>query len=180
MVRDQERATIPPDGRSMDQQPKWRQDFAIDWPEDHYVSRRDFTKFMVLTSLAFTVGQLWIALRNIVRGRRGKPALKQIATMDQLGVGAALTFTYPEAQDTCILVRTKDNEFVAFSQKCTHLSCAVIPKPEEGRFHCPCHEGYFDLATGEPLAGPPRRSLPRIGLEIQGGAIYATGEMESL
>ena len=26
---------------------------SIDWPEDHYVERRDFVKFLVLTSLAF-------------------------------------------------------------------------------------------------------------------------------
>lgn len=52
-----------PDGRSADEQPAWRDDFPIDWPEDHYVARRDYTKFMVLTSLAFAVGQLWIRSR---------------------------------------------------------------------------------------------------------------------
>src|SRR5579875_3286117 len=30
--------------------PAWRQDFPIDWPQDHYVARRDFTKFLVLTA----------------------------------------------------------------------------------------------------------------------------------
>ena len=52
---DTEHITIPPDGRPMDQQPAWRHDFPIDWPQDHYVERRDFMKFMVLTSLALTI-----------------------------------------------------------------------------------------------------------------------------
>ena len=33
---------------------------------------------------------------------------------------------------------------------------------------CPCHEGYFDLDTGRQIAGPPRRPLPRIMLEVRG------------
>ena len=63
-LRDPEQVTIPPDGRPLEQQPQWRQDFPIDWPQDHYVARRDFTKFMVLTSFAFVVGQCWIVFEN--------------------------------------------------------------------------------------------------------------------
>lgn len=58
--------SVPPDGRPEEEQPRWRRDFPIDWPEDQYVSRRDFTKFMVLTSLAFTVGQFWILFQNFL------------------------------------------------------------------------------------------------------------------
>ncbi len=168
-------AISTPDSRSMEEQPRWRQDFPIDWPQDHYVSRRDFTKFMVLTSLAFAVGQFWIAARNFLRRRKGEAPLLQIATVDQLPVGAAITFAYPGEHDSCVLVRPDDKTLVAFSQKCTHLSCAVVPRPERGCFHCPCHEGFFDLVTGEPIAGPPRRPLPKINLEVKGGVIYATG-----
>jgi Rieske Fe-S protein len=175
MRRDREHLTIPPDGRPLGEQPKWRQDFPIDWPEDHYVSRRDFTKFMVLTSFAFVVGQVWIGVQNFLRRRRGEAEMQRIASLGQLPVGGAFTFDYPEAHDSCVLVRTAENSFVAFSQKCTHLSCAVVPQPEKNRFYCPCHEGAFGLTTGDPIAGPPRRPLPRIHLEIIGEYIYATG-----
>ena len=50
-LRDEEEITIPPDGRPWAQQPAWRTEFPIDWPEDHYVERREFMKFMVLVSL---------------------------------------------------------------------------------------------------------------------------------
>lgn len=172
---EREQITIPPDGRPPDEQPKWRQDFPVDWPQDHYVARRDFTKFMVLTSFAFVAGQFWIVAQNFLRQRRGESPLHQIASLNQLGVGQSLVFAYPEKHDTCVLVRTGENHFVAFSQKCTHLSCAVVPEPEKKRFLCPCHNGSFDLETGKPLAGPPRRPLPRIKLEIINDAIYATG-----
>jgi Rieske Fe-S protein len=172
---DLEQTTIPPDGRPLDEQPEWRRDFPIDWPEDHYVARRDFTKFMVLTSFAFVVGQAWIAAQNILRLRRGEPPMRRIAQLDQLATGQSLVFDYPAEHDSCILVRTGANNFVAFSQKCTHLSCAVVPEPDKQRFFCPCHNGSFDLETGRPVAGPPRRPLPRIKLEIINGAIYASG-----
>lgn len=167
--------SVPPDGKPYHDQPQWRNDFPIDWPQDELVGRRDFTKFLVLTSFAFAVGQVWIAVENIARRRRGQPPIRMIAKLDAIPVGGALTFAYPEPHDDCILVRTAQQRFVAYSQKCTHLSCAVTPRPNENRLYCPCHHGSFDLATGAPTAGPPRRPLPRIKLEIRDGAIYATG-----
>ena len=172
-VRDQ--ITIPPDGRPHEAQPPWRKEFPIDWPQDQYVARRDFAKFMVLTSLAFVVGQVWIGVRNIVRRRQGKPPIRQIATLRDLAVGSSLVFNYPGEHDPCLLVRTGENTLVAYSQSCTHLACAVVPQINQDRIHCPCHEGYFDLASGRPIAGPPRRPLARIRLEVRGDAIYATG-----
>ena len=73
------------------------------------------------------------------------------------------------------LVRPNAETFVAYSQKCTHLSCAVRPRASEGLIVCPCHDGYFDLLSGRPVAGPPRRPLARIRLDVRGDQIYATG-----
>jgi Rieske Fe-S protein len=170
-----EQITIPPDWRSPDEQPAWRKDFPIDWPQDHYVARRDFAKFLVLTSLAFATGQLWIGAQNLWRRSRGRPEIRKVASLANLPVGSAATFAYPGEHDMCILVRPEQDVLVAYSQKCTHLSCAVIPKPEKGIIYCPCHNGIFDLKTGGVLAGPPPRPLPRILLEVRGDDVYATG-----
>lgn len=172
---DREQITIAPDFAPAESQPAWRQDFPIDWPQDLYVERRDFMKFMVLTSAAFTVGQLWIVVQNWYRKRSGQPAIRRIASVDDVAIGSAVSFTYPDEHEACLLVRLTATEFVAFNQKCTHLSCAVIPRPAEGSFFCPCHEGRFDLRTGRPTAGPPQRPLTRIVLDIRGRDIYAVG-----
>lgn len=163
-----------PDGRTAAEQPRWRQDFPIDWPRDHYLSRREFTRFLVLTSLAFTAGQFWIALQSYRAARRG-PEPKPLARVEEVPPGGSLLFHYPGEDDPNLLVHLPDGSFAAYSQKCTHLQCAVVPRADLGRFHCPCHEGWFDMATGRPLAGPPRRPLPRVVLEIRGGVIYAIG-----
>jgi Rieske Fe-S protein len=174
-IPERETISIPPDGRPLPEQPAWRQDFPIDWPQDEYVERRDFVKFLTLTSLAFVIGQFWIAGKSWLRGSELPPGAKRIGAVNEIPIGSSVVFDYPEPHDSCVLVRIADEEFVAFSQKCTHLSCAVIPDPGRGVFKCPCHEGLFDLRTGRQLAGPPPRPLPRITLEVRGGEIFATG-----
>lgn len=174
-VVDTDEITRAPDGRPLDEQPKWRRDFPIDTPQDLYVARRDFVKFMVLTSLAFTVGQFWIAAQNWFRRRHGLPPMTRVASISDIPVGGAITFRYPEPDDRCILIRAESEVFVAFSQQCTHLSCAVIPQPEHNRLYCPCHEGAFDLQSGRPIAGPPNRPLTKVILDVRGNDIYASG-----
>ena len=164
-----------PDGRPPAEQPKWRQDFPVDQPQDDYVSRRDLVKFLVLTSGAFTVGQFWIVLRGVLGRRPARPRPTAVARVDELPVGGAKTFTYPAGSTPRLLVRTGEGSFVAYDQQCTHLLCPVVPAVESGRLHCPCHQGWFDLATGRPLAGPPRRPLPRVTLEVRDGMVWATG-----
>jgi Rieske Fe-S protein len=175
---EREQITIAPDFGSADSQPVWRQDFPIDWPQDLYVERREFMKFLVLTSAAFALGQMWIAVQNWYRASRGQAPIQRLASFDDLAVGAAMSFRYPDEHEPCLLVRLSDSEFVAFNQKCTHLSCAVVPRPSEGSLYCPCHEGRFDLRTGAPTAGPPRRPLTRILLAVKGRDIYAVGVEE--
>jgi Rieske Fe-S protein len=132
----------------------------------------------VLTSCAFAAGQGWIAARDLVRSRRVERPRVKIASTKDLPVLGIKTFSYPGEHDPCVLVHLGQGEIVAFSQACTHLSCAVIPKVEEGVFLCPCHEGYFDLRTGKNLSGPPPRPLPRILLETDGEDVYAVGVEE--
>jgi len=78
---------------------------------------------------------------------------------------------------------------VAFSRICTHQGCTVnfVPDPEAGAIAynyrsdhpflgCPCHFGAFDpLKAGAAVFGPPQYPLPRIRLELEGDAVYATG-----
>jgi Rieske Fe-S protein len=174
-IKNQNNRTTPPDGRPMDEQPRWRKDFPIDTELDSYVSRRDFTKFITLTSLAFVVGQFWILFQNFYRKRRGALPMTKIAALNEVAIGQTIYFDYPEPHNGCLLKRLDEKTLVAYSQKCTHLSCAVVADSERNCFNCPCHEGVFDCATGRPIAGPPRRPLPRVKIAMRQGSIYAVG-----
>lgn len=175
-----------------DDEPRWRQDFPIGWESDHYVTRRELAKFLTLGSalLAFANGIVALVGR---RPKRQDFPERTIGRLSAIAVGDSRQFRYPTDADPCILVRTAEG-LCAYSQVCTHLSCAVVHRPAaggaaqgtqaaaggatqgaDGDLFCPCHHGVFDVAQGRPIAGPPTRPLPRIRLVERGDDIVAVG-----
>jgi Rieske Fe-S protein len=153
--------------------PLWRDEFSVFTADERYVARRQFTKFLTLTSLAMFAGNVWILVRSWFQRTPSYP-VQTVAHVDEIPVGGVKLFAYPNAEDRCILVRTGAQEYVAYSQKCTHLSCAVYYSREQNRLECPCHQGFFSIADGSVLQGPPRRPLPRVILEQKNGSLIAT------
>jgi nitrite reductase/ring-hydroxylating ferredoxin subunit len=154
--------------------PLWREEFSVFAADEQYVGRRQFAKFLVLTSVGMFVGQTWILLKS---WRAREPVLPEqvVAMIADVPVKGVVLFHYPTPNDPCILVRLDQNRFAAYSQKCTHLSCAVHYVRESGELVCPCHEGHFSATTGQVLQGPPPRPLPRILLRQDRGRLLAIG-----
>lgn len=153
-------------------EPLWREEFSIRKADERYVNRRQLTKFLTLTSLGMFAGNLWIAAKNRLR-QTVSYSPKWIARSGEIPVGGVKLFDYPGPEDQCLLVRTGVDDYVAYSQKCTHLSCAVFYSAEHNRLECPCHQGYFSIRDGSVLQGPPPRPLPRVVLERRGTDLIA-------
>jgi len=166
-----------PSSDQTDKIPAWRRDLPTEWATDNYTTRREFTKFLVLTSGGTFVGNGFFVLQK-ARGHQRNYPQTQVAAVGDLPVGSVKLFRYPTENDPAILLRLTEEKYVAFAQRCTHLSCPVFydsDHPDGPRLECPCHDGAFDAATGAVLEGPPPRGLPRISLRIQDGAILACG-----
>jgi Rieske Fe-S protein len=164
---------IPPDD-----QPIWHRDFPYEAVAEEEVTRREFTRYLVLgagTMAAANVGlAMWTQLRSI---NTGEP--RAIVALAEVAIGDSYLFRYPSERDPAVLLRLGDSEVVSFSQKCTHLGCVVYYQMDEQRWHCPCHNGNFDVRTGAVLSGPPPRPLGRINVEIRDdGQIWALGKSE--
>lgn len=155
-----------------EEEPLWREELSIHSADERYVGRRQFAKFLVLTSAGMFAGNLWILIRSWFTGRPVYPVLP-VARLGEIPVGGSRLFNYPGPNDPCILIRPAEGELLAYSQKCTHLSCAVYYAPAHARFECPCHAGYFAARDGRVLQGPPQRPLPRIVLRRQGDWVLA-------
>ncbi len=157
--------------------PLWKDEFSIHTSDERYVTRRQLTKFLVLTSLGMFVGNIWILIRSVFHRAPHFPEIK-IASAAEIPLNGVKLFGYPTEKERCILVRTSADRYVAYSQKCTHLSCAVYYSQENRRLECPCHEGFFSIEDGSVLQGPPPRALPRVELENRAGDLVAIGMKE--
>ena len=45
------------------------------------------------------------------------------------------------------MIRTGEDQYVSYSQKCIHLSCTVYYSQAENRLECPC-QGFFSIKDG--------------------------------
>ena len=158
--------------RKPSSEPLWQDEFSVYTADERYVNRRQFTKFLTLTSFAMFAGNLWIFARSLFHKTPSYP-VQAIAALGEVPVGGVKQFAYPTKDDHCLLVRTAADEYVAYSQKCTHLSCAVYYEKQQNRLECPCHQGYFSITDGSVVQGPPQRALPRVTLESRDGQLVA-------
>lgn len=156
---------------------QWRDEFPYHWSADDVVTRRDTLRFLVAGSGALFLASAALALIGATRS----PAIQRLVPVARVGeipVNGYKVFAYPDAYTDGIVVNLPGKGLVAYSDVCTHLSCAVLYQPSEQQFYCPCHEGHFDARTGNVLAGPPTRPLPTIELTVSGDTIFAVKEVE--
>jgi Rieske Fe-S protein len=82
-----------------------------------------------------------------------------------------------EQQELSVFVSTEDGaDFVALSDRCSHLACRVryVEETEETSgpgFFCPCHNGVFD-AGGGIVAGPIPRPLDQFETKVEEGQLF--------
>ena len=155
-------------------------DFPISAEEDSFVTRREFTKFLGLTSIAFFAGTFVAAGRKLWKRATGRRAdAVPVTTVSEVPVGGYKLFRYPTDNDPCILLRLAPERFVAFDQNCTHLNCPVIFNAAARQLECPCHKGFFSAEDGRVVAGPPKRALESLGVSVQNGRVWVKHESET-
>lgn len=155
---------------------EWRQEFSYRQEEDEFVTRRDLLRFLVAGSGAIFLATGVLAIIGTLPSGAGVKAIP-IARVGELAENAWKVFDFPDQYAQGILINLPGKGLVAYSDVCTHLSCAVLYDERTRQLHCPCHEGYFDPASGNVVAGPPTRPLPLIQLAIHDGTIYAVKEV---
>jgi Rieske Fe-S protein len=155
-------------------------DFPVRADEDTYVTRREFTKFLGLTSVAFFLGTAMAAGRRLWKKVTANQAgAARVAAVNELSVGGYTLFRYPTVDDPCILLRLTEDRFVAYNQQCAHLSCPVMFNAADRQLECPCHKGLFSAEDGRVLAGPPKRGLDALRVSIRKDEVWVKYESES-
>ena len=158
----------------------WKKDFPVASEEESYVARREFTKFMALTSIAFFLGTFTATARKLWKRATWKSsAAVRVTHVDDVAIGGYKLFRYPTENDPCILLRLNQERFAAFDQRCTHLSCPVYFSAKDGQLLCPCHNGIFSATNGNVLAGPSKRGLDALTVTVRHGEVWVQSPEEA-
>jgi cytochrome b6-f complex iron-sulfur subunit len=157
----------------------WKDDFPIQQLEARQVTRRDFAKFLCLVPGGLATGSGYIAAKVHFFPGEEVQGEHFVCKRNEIPVGGTKTFVISGSTIPYVLIHLEDGQLRAYEQKCTHLSCAVFYKPGTGRIECPCHNGWFDALTGEVLAGPPPRALPRLEVMLKGEDVYVKAYKEA-
>jgi menaquinol-cytochrome c reductase iron-sulfur subunit len=82
---------------------------------------------------------------------------------------------------TAWVVKTSNQEAVAYNPACPHLGCAYHWDEERAgapeAFVCPCHASAFSK-EGEVLGGPAPRPLDRYVSKVEGGRLLVSSEIQ--
>lgn len=162
--------------------PSWKEDFPIESKRATHVSRREFAKFLGLLSGAFALSNGFIVIRAMAFPSEKLKGEHFVANESEVPVGEMVQFEIQgDKHIPYILIHLEEDEWRAFEQKCTHLTCAVRYSKEENKIECPCHNGWFSADTGEVLQGPPPRPLPQLEVVVREGKVYVReGERENV
>lgn len=117
----------------------------------------------------------------------------EVGDVGQLAVNAPLEMTFrrnridgwkvTSEKSTAWVVKTAENQVVAYGPQCTHLGCAYHWEDGKNRFLCPCHTSLFAL-DGHVISGPAPRPLDRYDTKVQGkklllGPLRSSSEQEA-
>jgi menaquinol-cytochrome c reductase iron-sulfur subunit len=73
-------------------------------------------------------------------------------------------------RSTAWVVKSADNQVVAYGPQCTHLGCAYHWDESKSEFLCPCHSSIFSL-EGKVVAGPAPRPLDRYDVKVENNKV---------
>lgn len=109
----------------------------------------------------------------------------RVTTLAKLKLNRPVMFSYPLQAQSSVLIDMghavpggvgPKQSVVAYSLICQHMGCPVEYEPNIREFVCPCHQSRYDPERlGSIIQGVAMQPLPRVLLEVKGGAVWATG-----
>ncbi len=146
--------------------------------------RRDFMKAAIfgiggligaaigLPAIAYIVGpaldkgaDVWVPLGPVGKVELDNPTLFKTTVETQTG------WISTQEEISAYVLTENGQDFVVLSNICTHLGCRVRWIANDGKFHCPCHNGVF-AKDGTVVSGPPPRPLDQLENKVEDGVLY--------
>jgi hypothetical protein len=116
----------------------WRDEFSISKANERYVSPRQLAKFLTLGSLGMFAGDVWILVRSWIHTAQAYQR-SLVARVGEIPVGGVKLFQYPKPGEQCIMIRTAEDSYVAYTRAISLFRMARCSKerpPDPYREFC--------------------------------------------
>lgn len=107
----------------------------------------------------------WIDVTDYSALKEGEPA--KVTYMYERKDG----WMTSEMRKTVFVMKQPGGDVTVWSNKCTHLGCAVDFSTSSNQFTCPCHGGIFDV-QGNVVEGPPPKPLTRLEAKVEDNRVF--------
>lgn len=93
---------------------------------------------------------------------------------DAIAKGGAAYLEGKGLQEPLLIVRTNDDKYLSFTNRCTHFKRKIDPVSGEAKLRCcSVFHSKFDY-DGKPLSGPAKDPLKRHQVELSQGNLVLT------
>lgn len=126
--------------------------------KDSIISRRWFLNSLIGGWLAALVGPILSPILKMVFPPDREPDEVLLPLSDYTGMQPNSVRQFAWGAKPGLLKRNDDGTYTAFVGVCTHLDCNIKYLPEQKKFFCACHDGWYDQ-SGINIKGPPPSPL---------------------
>jgi cytochrome b6-f complex iron-sulfur subunit len=134
--------------------------------KDSLFSRRTFLDSLIGGGIAALAGLFVGPAAKFVFPPYKEPDEVKLPAADGEGLGPGQAKSFAWGNKPALLKRAEDGTLQAFVTVCTHLDCNVTYLPDQRKFYCACHQGWYD-ENGINIAGPPPRPLRRLAVTVE-------------
>jgi Rieske Fe-S protein len=116
---------------------------------------------------AFSAGSLYALLKFAFPTLGKEPDFVILNAREFLDIPSNSVKPFPWGGKLGLVFKDPKGVVHALKGVCTHMECNVTYKPEDMKFYCPCHKGWFD-ETGRNISGPPPKPLEFFETNVEG------------
>lgn len=143
--------------------------------KDSLFTRRKFLNYLLGGWLGSLVATLVYPVMRVIFPPEREPDEVVLALADYASLPANQVKSFAWGSKPGLLKKGERGELVAFLGVCTHLDCNVTYLPEQKKFFCACHDGWYD-ENGLNIGGPPPRPLRRLKVVVDGEKLIISKE----
>lgn len=132
------------------------------------ITRRTFLNTLLGGwSLAFLTGTIYALVRFAFPTLGKEPDFVVLKAEDYVNIPPNSAKPFAWGGKLGLFFKKDNGNLLALKGVCSHMECNVAYRPEEKKFYCPCHKGWFD-ENGNNIKGPPPKPLEIFVYTIEG------------